>query len=74
MSVTAISVMMGLWYATRVVAPSTWTSLAAASPRPIRLLRIGCVLTLISFAAFLLPCRSRGCTRRWWCSASSTTR
>jgi len=37
MSVTAISVMMGLWYATRVVAPSTWTSLAAASPRPIRL-------------------------------------
>jgi PPP family 3-phenylpropionic acid transporter len=40
MSVTAISVMMGLWYATRVVAPSTWTSLAATSPRPIRLLRI----------------------------------
>jgi MFS family permease len=55
MSVTAISVMMGLWYATRVIAPSTWTSLAAASPRPIRLLRVGCVLTLISFAAFLLP-------------------
>ena len=55
MSVTAISVMMGLWYATRVVAPSAWTSLAATSPRPIRLLRIGCVLTLISFAAFLLP-------------------
>ncbi len=55
MSVTAISVMMGLWYATRVIAPSTWTSLAAASPRPIRLLRIGCVLTLVSFAAFLLP-------------------
>jgi len=55
MSVTAISVMMGLWYATRVVAPTAWTSLAATSPRPIRLLRIGCVLTLISFAAFLLP-------------------
>ena len=55
MSVTAISVMMGLWYATRVIAPSTWTSLAAASPRPIRLLRAGCVLTLLSFAAFLLP-------------------
>ncbi|KRG44007.1 MFS transporter [Stenotrophomonas pictorum JCM 9942] len=55
MSVTAISVMMSLWYATRVVAPSTWTSLAAASPRPIRWLRIGCVLTLLSFAAFLFP-------------------
>ncbi len=55
MGVTAISVMMSLWYATRVVAPSTWTSLAAVSPRPIRWLRVGCVLTVISFAGFLLP-------------------
>lgn len=55
MTVTAISVMMSLWYATRVVAPSTWTSLAAASPRPIRWLRIGCVLTLLAFTGFLLP-------------------
>ncbi len=55
MTVTAISVMMSLWYATRVVAPSTWTSLAAVSPRPIRWLRIGCVLTLLSFCGFLLP-------------------
>jgi len=55
MSVAAISVMMSLWYATRVVAPSTWTSLAAASPRPIRWLHAGCVLTLVTFLAFLLP-------------------
>lgn len=55
MGVAAISVMMSLWYATRVVAPSTWTSLAAASPRPIRWLRIGCVLTVASFAGFLVP-------------------
>lgn len=53
MGITAISVMMSLWYATRVVAPSTWAMLAAASPRPIRWLRIGCVLTLASFACFL---------------------
>jgi PPP family 3-phenylpropionic acid transporter len=55
MSVTAISVMMGIWYATRIVAPTTWTSIAAASPHPIRWLRVGCVLTLITFGAFLLP-------------------
>jgi len=55
MSVTAISVMMSLWYATRVVAPSTWTSLAAVSPHPIRWLRIGCVLTIACFAGFLVP-------------------
>lgn len=53
MGITAISVMMSLWYATRVVAPSAWASLAAASPRPIRWLRIGCMLTLASFACFL---------------------
>lgn len=55
MSVTAISVMMGIWYATRIVAPTTWTSIAAASPHPIRWLRVGGVLTLITFCAFLLP-------------------
>jgi Nucleoside H+ symporter. len=55
MSVTAISVMMSLWYATRVVAPSIWTSAAARSPNPIRWLRAGCILTLLTFAAFLLP-------------------
>jgi PPP family 3-phenylpropionic acid transporter len=55
MSVTAISVMMSLWYATRVVAPSIWTSAAARSANPIRWLRAGCILTLLTFAAFLLP-------------------
>ncbi len=55
MGVAAISVMMSLWYATRVVAPSTWTSLAAVSPKPIRWLHAGCVLTVVSFAGFLLP-------------------
>jgi len=55
MSITAISVMMSLWYATRVIAPTTWTALAAASPDPIRWLRLGCGLTLVTFATFLLP-------------------
>ncbi|MGN7838855.1 MFS transporter [Stenotrophomonas sp. 22385] len=55
MSVTGISVMMGIWYATRIVAPTTWTSIAAASPHPIRWLRVGSVLTLLTFCAFLLP-------------------
>jgi len=55
MSVTAISVMMSLWYATRVVAPSSWTTLAGASSRPIVWLRAGCLLTLLTFAVFLLP-------------------
>jgi PPP family 3-phenylpropionic acid transporter len=53
MGITAISVMMSLWYATRVVAPSTWATLAAASPRPIRWLRAGSVLTVLAFACFL---------------------
>lgn len=53
--VAAIGVLMSLWYATRVVAPSSWSWLAARSPRPVRWLRIGCALTLASFALFLLP-------------------
>jgi PPP family 3-phenylpropionic acid transporter len=53
--VAAISVLMSLWYATRVVAPSSWSWLAARSSRPAQWLRIGCVLTLLSFLAFLLP-------------------
>ena len=55
MGVAAISVLMSLWYATRIVAPSAWTGLAAASPRPIRWLHAGCLLTVVSFAGFLLP-------------------
>jgi PPP family 3-phenylpropionic acid transporter len=53
--VAAISVLMSLWYATRIVAPSTWSWLASRSARPIRWLRGGCVLVLASFMLFLLP-------------------
>lgn len=60
MGVAAISVLMSLWYATRVFAPSAWTALAARSPRPIRWLHLGCVLTVVSFAAFLLPWKFAG--------------
>lgn len=55
MQVGAISVLMSLWYATRIVAPSTWTTLAARSAHPIRWLHLGCWLTLLAFAVFLLP-------------------
>ena len=60
MDVAAISVLMSLWYATRIIAPTTWTTLAARSPRPIHWLRIGCALTLASFAAFVLPMQFAG--------------
>ena len=60
MGVAAISVLMSLWYATRIVAPSAWTTLAAGSLHPIRWLHLGCALTLASFAAFLLPWKFAG--------------
>lgn len=60
MGIAAISVLMSLWYATRILAPSTWTLLAARSPRPIRWLQLGCVLTVLSFAGFLLPWKFAG--------------
>ena len=60
MDVAAISILMSLWYGTRVIAPSAWTTLAARSPQPIRWLRIGCVLTVASFALFLLPMQFGG--------------
>lgn len=53
--VAAISVLMSLWYATRIVAPSAWGWLAGRSPNPVRWLRIGCALTLASFGVFLVP-------------------
>jgi PPP family 3-phenylpropionic acid transporter len=52
--VAAISILMSLWYATRVVAPSTWSTLAARSRQPIRWLRTGCLLTVLGFALFLV--------------------
>ena len=60
MGVAAISVLMSLWYATRILAPSAWTTLAARSQRPIRWLHVGCWLTIISFAGFLLPWKFAG--------------
>lgn len=53
--VAAISVLMSLWYATRIIAPSTWGWLAGRSPRPARWLRFGCAATLASFLVFLAP-------------------
>lgn len=53
--VAAISVLMSLWYATRIVAPSTWSWLAGRSSHPVRWLRVGCLLTLLSFAVFTIP-------------------
>lgn len=50
-----IGVVMSLWYATRVFAPPWWGAAAARAPRPIRWLRAGTLLTLASFALFLLP-------------------
>ncbi len=55
LQVGAISVLMSLWYATRIIAPSTWSTLAGRSTRPIRWLQLGCALSLITFATFLLP-------------------
>ena len=53
--VAAISILMSLWYGTRIFAPSTWSALAARSSHPIRWLRAGSVLTVASFAFFTLP-------------------
>lgn len=60
MGMAAISVLMSLWYATRVLAPSAWTTLAARSSRPIRWLHLGCALTVASFAGFLVPWKFAG--------------
>jgi PPP family 3-phenylpropionic acid transporter len=51
----AISLLMSLWYATRIVAPGSWSWLAARSHRPVLWLRIGCVLALAGCTVFLVP-------------------
>ncbi|MEO8461141.1 MAG: MFS transporter, partial [Dokdonella sp.] len=58
--VAAISVLMSLWYGTRIFAPSAWGWLAGRSMQPIRWLRIGCALTLTAFLVFLVPLDFRG--------------
>ncbi|MFO1495458.1 MAG: MFS transporter [Lysobacterales bacterium] len=55
LSAFEISVVMSLWYATRIYAPSLWGSLSARANSPIRWLRAGALATLIGFALFLLP-------------------
>ncbi len=60
LGVGAISVLMSLWYATRIVSPSLWTTLAARSAHPIRWLHLGCALALGCFALFLLPLEQAG--------------
>lgn len=53
--VAAISLLMSLWYGTRIVAPSSWSWLAARSAAPVHWLRIGCAIALASFVPFVLP-------------------
>ncbi len=55
-----ISVIMSLWYATRVLAPSLWGAATARAARPILWLRAGALATLFSFALFLLPFKFAG--------------
>jgi PPP family 3-phenylpropionic acid transporter len=55
LSAWQISVIMSLWYATRVLAPSLWGSATARATRPMRWLRGGALATLLCFALFLLP-------------------
>ncbi|UXI66725.1 MFS transporter [Tahibacter amnicola] len=56
----AISVLMSLWYGTRVFAPSSWGWLVARSDRPVYWLRAGCVATVATFALFLWPMQFGG--------------
>ncbi|MEP6881925.1 MAG: MFS transporter, partial [Dokdonella sp.] len=53
--IAAISILMSLWYGTRIFAPSTWSTVAARSANPIRWLRAGSVMTAASFAFFTVP-------------------
>ncbi len=59
-STTAISLLMALWYGTRIVAPGILSALAAQSATPIIWLRIGSVAAFLSFFAFLLPMEFAG--------------
>ena len=49
-----VGAMLGLWYATRIVAPPAWAAFAASSARPGMWLVAGCALGLASFAGFTL--------------------
>ncbi len=49
-----VGAMLGLWYATRIVAPPAWAALAVRSARPGLWLVAACALGLLSFAGFTL--------------------
>jgi PPP family 3-phenylpropionic acid transporter len=53
----AISALMALWYATRILGPALWSAITTRSPHPIRWLRAGALLTLLGFAGFLVAAR-----------------
>lgn len=65
-----IGVLMSLWYATRILAPSAWSFLAARSTRPVRWLRIGCIAALVTYLPFLFPLGLTGLVIAMlaWCS------
>lgn len=44
--------MLGLWYASRIVAPPLWSRAVARSERPGRWLLAGCLLASLGFASF----------------------
>jgi PPP family 3-phenylpropionic acid transporter len=46
--------MLGLWYATRIVAPPAWAALTGRSARPGRWFVAGCALSAAAFACFLV--------------------
>jgi MFS transporter, PPP family, 3-phenylpropionic acid transporter len=50
-----VSVLMSLWYLTRVFAPSAWNAGVERSTQPIQWLRAGAVLCFAFTALFLLP-------------------
>ena len=50
----AISALMALWYATRIIAPAVWSAQTSTSNHPIRWLRAGALLSLLGFAGFLI--------------------
>jgi PPP family 3-phenylpropionic acid transporter len=49
-----VGAMLGLWYATRIIAPPAWAALTVRSARPGLWLVAGCALGLLSFAGFTL--------------------
>jgi MFS transporter, PPP family, 3-phenylpropionic acid transporter len=50
-----VSILMGLWYGTRVFAPSAWHAAITRSAHPIAWLRWGSVACLLATMLFLLP-------------------